>query len=419
MARTYETEVLVVGAGPVGLFAGLALAEQGIKVQIIDQGWRTAVHSYACALHPPSLKLLARFGLAAEALQRGRRVDTVAFYDGPARQGEVKLKDAVYPFVLVLPQSELEDLLERCLHDQHQVEVQWNHRLARLQFQGQRALAHIETLGETATGYIIAHLERVVEKTAQTSAAFVLGADGLDSSVRHSLGIPYDDNGPPEMFEVFEFQCPSPLPDEVRVVFKGDTTSVLWPLPANRCRWSFQAVPAKATDELRGKERLAVRFAEDAQNPAALRYVRQLLQEHAPWFQAGFQELDWSVNVDFGRRLARDFVRERACLLGDAAHQTSPVGMQSMNAGLHETAALAELLRQVLRQNAPLEVLEQFGQERRREWEHRLKLKGAWQAKAQAAPGLKRYADKIPPCLPASGPELVQLAAQLGLVPVA
>ena len=67
-----EPEVLVVGAGPVGLFTALLLAQRGIEVQIVEQARRLAARSYALALHPGSLALLDRVGLAKEALVRSR-----------------------------------------------------------------------------------------------------------------------------------------------------------------------------------------------------------------------------------------------------------------------------------------------------------------------------------------------------------
>jgi 2-polyprenyl-6-methoxyphenol hydroxylase-like FAD-dependent oxidoreductase len=62
--REEQTEVLVVGAGPVGLLAAVLLAEAGIRVRVIDCEERTTTRSYACALHPRVLRLLTRLGLA-------------------------------------------------------------------------------------------------------------------------------------------------------------------------------------------------------------------------------------------------------------------------------------------------------------------------------------------------------------------
>src|SRR3954454_24848962 len=82
-------EVLVAGAGPVGLMAALTLAEQGIQVQIVDQEKRPAARSYALALHPQSLRLLDEVGLADELLERAHRIERLAFYEGMERRGEV------------------------------------------------------------------------------------------------------------------------------------------------------------------------------------------------------------------------------------------------------------------------------------------------------------------------------------------
>src|ERR1035437_1053389 len=95
-----RTEVLVVGAGPVGLLTAIVLAEAGIEVKIIDREDRTTSRSYACALHPRTLKLLEGMGLVAPVLEAGRRIEKIAFYDGAARQAEGKLSElgGAFPF---------------------------------------------------------------------------------------------------------------------------------------------------------------------------------------------------------------------------------------------------------------------------------------------------------------------------------
>src|SRR6266496_73377 len=108
--KKHQTEVLVVGAGPVGLLTGILLAERGIEFQIIDSEERTAARSYACALHPSTLQLLDRLGLAQAVLEHGRRIPKIAFYEGESRRAQVDLSElgGDYPFLLVLPQSSLE-----------------------------------------------------------------------------------------------------------------------------------------------------------------------------------------------------------------------------------------------------------------------------------------------------------------------
>ena len=95
------TEVLVVGAGPVGLLTGILLAERGIEFQIIDSEERITGRSYACALHPSSLQLLDRLGLAEAVLRHGRCIPKIAFYDGPSRLAEIDLSQLSddFPFL--------------------------------------------------------------------------------------------------------------------------------------------------------------------------------------------------------------------------------------------------------------------------------------------------------------------------------
>ena len=109
-----ETEVMVVGAGPVGLFAALSLADRGIQIQLLDKGWRGSVHSYALALHGETLRMLDELGVAQDLVATGHKIRTVAIYNGHERVAELSLADAggTFPFVVVLPQSELENALE-------------------------------------------------------------------------------------------------------------------------------------------------------------------------------------------------------------------------------------------------------------------------------------------------------------------
>src|SRR5947209_598945 len=133
-----QTEVLVVGAGPVGLMTAVLLAEAGVEVQIIDREARTTARSYACVLHPHSLKSLERQRLGNE-------------------------------------------------------------------------------------------YERVADA---------------------------------ESFAVFEFASDAQAEDEVRVVLDEATTNVLWPLPGNKYRWTFQLSHSEVPSEFPNKKRRALHFVQ-------------------------------------------------------------------------------------------------------------------------------------------------------------
>jgi 2-polyprenyl-6-methoxyphenol hydroxylase-like FAD-dependent oxidoreductase len=61
------------------MLTGLLLSQGGVRIRVIDRGWRTATRTYAGALHPRSLELLHRIGVGQRVMRAGRRIDTVAF----------------------------------------------------------------------------------------------------------------------------------------------------------------------------------------------------------------------------------------------------------------------------------------------------------------------------------------------------
>ena len=414
--REERTEVLVVGAGPVGLLTAILLAEAGIEVRVIDREARTAARSYACALHPRTLRLLERMGLAAPIIERGRRLDKIAFYDGATRQAEVKLSGlgGPFPFMVILPQNVFEDVLEQRLRKAGAA-VTWNHRFNDLQSEAGTVVATVEELGATGTGYIVPHWETVVKRSFPIRAQFLIGADGHGSLVRRRLGIEHTRVAGPEFFAAYEFESVEKVEDEVRVVLDQSTTNVLWPLLGNRCRWTFQVLKSDLASEFPDKERREARFAEKAVDERIRQYVEKVAKERAPWFSAGVKGITWCTEVVFEQRIVRQFGRDRCWLAGDAAHQTGPVGVQSMNVGMAEAVSLAGALRRILREKAQVSLLEGCAREWQAEWRRLQGLNGGLKPGNETSPWVRERRARILSCLPASHEDLAPLAGQLRL----
>ncbi len=406
----------MVGAGPVGLWTALQLAERGVQVTIIDRESRTAARSYACALHSSTLRALQPFGLLPALCERGRRVSHVAFFDPSASRARLDLTtlSPEFPFLLILPQKDLEETLEHRLR-QAGVQVHWNHRLdSFIEDQG-HIVAEIEELGGTSTGYVVPHWESVVKRRAPLRAECLIGADGSHSMVRERLGVQWQRADLPQRFAAFEFETDSTNEDEVRVVLAEATTNVLWPLPHRRLRWTFQLTGPGTAEGLPEKERRAVRFEQPEIDEGIRQHVQRISSQRAPWFRANVRNLDWCSEVSFEPRVVSEFGRGRCWLVGDAAHQAGPVGVQSLNMGFVEAARLAELLPAVLREEAPSASLRIYDQEQRSAWRQLLGLTGGLQPGPQTDPWVAEHRAGILSCLPGLAGDLGALAGQLGL----
>jgi 2-polyprenyl-6-methoxyphenol hydroxylase-like FAD-dependent oxidoreductase len=410
------SEVLVAGAGPVGMFTALRLAESGIGVQLIDQASGTAGHSCACALHPRTLQLMDEVGVARDAIKLGHRIETVAFYEGALHRAQLDLSrlPVKFPFVLVLQQSILEDLLEQELKERA-IDVRWNQELTDLTMKNGAATATINELAMEGKGYGVPDFEMAVKKTVSVRADFVVGADGQGSIVRQRLDIDYEQVGNPQLFVVYEFETAATLPPEMRIVLDQHTTGVLWPFSQNKGRWGFQWLKAGASADFPQKARSSFTIADSPGPEDSRHHLHKLLSAHAPWFQAEIKDVGWAKDIQFEHRLARRFGRDRAWLAGDAAHQTGPVGMQSMNMGFREGADLAAKLTRILRDKGSPDLLETYNLEHRMEWEQLLGWNAGPQASATTDEWVREHSARIPACIPASGRELTLLLNQLGL----
>src|SRR5512145_1995720 len=166
MFRHPDPEVLVVGAGPVGLVAALFLQQSGIRVEIVDMHQRTTQHSYALAIHPRTLRILDEAGLSDGLIGAGRKLTKVAYYEGQERRAEIdySVLASKHPYLLVVRQSLLERAAEEALH-QKKLKVLWGHRLQALSLDGGTIRAEVAELDQVATGYPVARSESLVARS--------------------------------------------------------------------------------------------------------------------------------------------------------------------------------------------------------------------------------------------------------------
>lgn len=385
-----NVDVLVVGAGPVGLLAGLHAARCGLEVAVVDHVWRGYGQGRATLLHAAVLDLLDHDGIAADLCARGRKIDQLAIRTDGVDRATLELPRPL----LAVPQTALEEVLVAAL-ERRGVQVRAPFQAATIEQSGGHVDVRVLRRELVTLGSPAHYSEWEPVDSSQVRAAFVIGADGYDSRTRSALGLESLALSSPETFAMFEFPTRVETGSLCRIVFDGELGSVMYPLPGNRVRWGFQIdreldVPAEATR------------------------LQALLAEHAPAFVDDAERLEWGSVIHFERRLTRRFGKGRVWLAGDAAHVTSPFGNQSMNVGLLEAHDLVERMAESLtRGDAPR--LDDYGAERAREWHKLLGVNVSYELLPHAPAWLGAHARRLVPALPVSGAALGDVLETLGV----
>jgi 2-polyprenyl-6-methoxyphenol hydroxylase-like FAD-dependent oxidoreductase len=330
-----DPQVLIVGAGPVGLTAALALQSLGVGCRIIEKNAQRVTESRALGIQARTLEMFERVGMAERLLAAGIIGNAVRiFLDGEekVRVGFEQL-DTPYPCLLVLAQSETERLLGEEFHERGgQVE-----RLVEL-----TAIVQDES-GVTCT------LRHVDGRQETCRADYVLACDGAHSTVRKQVGLAFAGEPLPGTFVLADVLLDCDWPRDEGRVYAGKR-GFLFNLPVGAKHW--RVIAPLPPDEY------------PAPPEISLSLVQQLCDERGP---PGLRPHDpaWLSVFHISSRIVERFRVGRVFLAGDAAHIHSPAGGQGMNTGMQEVFNLAWKLAMRLRGQASDALLETYDAERR------------------------------------------------------
>ncbi|MFK0090457.1 FAD-dependent monooxygenase [Pseudomonas sp. NPDC090755] len=329
-------EVLIVGAGPTGLVLALWLSKLGVRVRIIDRTAGPGTTSRALAVQARTLELYRQLDLTAAVIERGHQVPAANLWvkgEAAARLpfSAIGADLTPYPFLHIYPQDEHEQLL-----------------IDRLQSFGVEVERQTELLGfnQDEQG-ISAQLRHAGGLEERCDAAYIAGCDGARSTVRKALDIGFPGGTYQQVFYVADVQASGPaLNGELHVDLDEADFLAVFPLAGS------------------GRARLIGTVRDErAEHPDQLRFedVSQRAMSH---LKVQVEQVNWFSTYRVHHRVAEQFGRQRAFLLGDAAHVHSPAGGQGMNTGIGDAINLAWKLASVLRGQARDSLLQTYGIER-------------------------------------------------------
>ena len=330
-----HTQVLICGAGPVGLTLAAELKRFGVSVRIVDKAPQPTDKSKALVLWSRTLELMDRGIGTAPFVAAGFQVPSLSLMSGERQIGHVDMSIVAtpYPYALMLPQSDTERLLTARLSELG-VTVERGVEVTRI-------VTHPDGVGATLKGAESLEVE--------VSADWLAGCDGAHSIVRHALGASFDGETNDSDWMLADVHMTGyPVADTVASVYwHKDGTFVVFPISAGHYRL-LADLPASG---------------ETAPPTPTLEQVQAIISRRGPSGMHAFDPI-WLAGFRINGRKVKDYRWGRIFLAGDAAHIHSPAGGQGMNTGMQDAFNLAWKLALVVHGTCGDRLLDSYSPER-------------------------------------------------------
>jgi 2-polyprenyl-6-methoxyphenol hydroxylase-like FAD-dependent oxidoreductase len=329
------TDVLVVGAGPVGLTMGCELGRHGASCRVIDKAPAPSSTSKALGIFPRTLEVFQMMGIVDDILGAGLKIDGISFYNKSGQIGHIGFSclPCRYRFAISLPQNQTEQIL-----------------FQQLVKRGLCVEREKELIGVSQTQDCVRAIVRNPDGAEEIVASqWLIGCDGAHSGVRHALNLPFEGEAYTETFLLADVRAESSL-DNIHIhLFLADEGIVgIFPFRSERCR-----VIASLIDQEQNMEAGEPQLAEV-----------QAIVDRRTCQNIQLKDPVWLSRFHISHRKIHEFRFGRVFLAGDSAHIHSPAGGQGMNTGIQDAFNLAWKLGLVIHEDSPASLLDTYNAER-------------------------------------------------------
>jgi 2-polyprenyl-6-methoxyphenol hydroxylase-like FAD-dependent oxidoreductase len=333
MSAHHNSDVIVVGAGPVGLVAGCELARRGVRVRVIDKLAQPTDQSRAIAVHARSLDMFDRMGIVDDMLSTGVKAVAMQMHAGGRDLFRVPFDevDSAFPFTLTTAQTETERVLAE--------------RLQSFGVTVERGVDLVALTQDDETVHLSLHKG---ESTEQASASWVIGADGAHSTARKLVGTKLAGSFVGERFLLGDVDAEHQLDrDDMHTFFSPEGPVVVLAMREGRMRFLAELHDAPGT-------------------PLNLYPTQGELQEILDRRIGGIRVVHshWLTSFEIRHARVPAYRWGRVFLAGDAAHIHSPAGGQGMNTGMQDAFNLAWKLSAAIKGDAGDTLLNSYQAER-------------------------------------------------------
>lgn len=324
-------DVLIVGAGPVGLFCANELTRHGLSCRIIDKKSGLSEHSKALGIHIRTLDVLEDCGFIDEILKQGHHVEGVLFKS----KGKTLVNatfaniNANRNFLVDLPQNQTEAILHQGLINKG-LNVEWDTELTQV---------------SQIDGEITATIKKPHNKIELFNANWLIACDGAHSTVRHEVHAEFNGSAYKQGWWLADLLVDWQVSDKRMAIYINERGPLAC-FPMNNKRYRIVMTAPKDRQDEPSLTDIINEFNQRSSDPATL------------------SNPVWLSQFGIHHRQIDHYRYDRIFFAGDAAHIHSPMGGQGLNTGIQDIYNLAWKLALVEKEKANMRLLDSYHDER-------------------------------------------------------